>query len=1622
MKANRSSSIGSSSRRRSSSTSAGPATPGSNSGSSKKPVVTAAEGGNKNSEQQKPEDPPRRRSTREREQPQLLTPGYPKQVYPSSSETPKSSRRRGRTASVSTSAGSTTTSSTAKASKVPTASDILAGTPELPLTPLVTEVLTGSKGRSSSTKATKRQGSPSQTLLSSPLSDIPELHARMKGKDIKVVLVVNGTTIDQQQQQQSVSIKSQRGTNTSAKGGKSAQKKAAPAFLGQDGNLFYCVVCQDVGDVVCCDGCPHVYHPKCLEKGSRSRTSLENDDDPWFCPECMDKKTPIKKEKEGTSVTGGSSSRRTIKHRCQECRQTRPGLDLEPCKVCGVHVHYPSCRGTPPSAGVGDGDSHSEKQQTTKVVLCSSCRAEAALTQEEIELQNKKHRRIVDEATASPQVKSSNEGAAMASVGSAPVLAETPVKEEVKGRRRTRSMDENENTPMADKNISAYADETVDAVASSSQKRKRSASDVAATPGGEEGTPKSERRKKKKKKKKKRDSDAHLPTEEGSTNNSSTTDSISTPTPVSNESPSQFTTPLQGPPTQATPAFHFYLSEQRPKVEKVLSRKHRYFNRLPKGGERNALIAKETAKQWIKLSSVDQKKYINMSMHDYESRIIAWKEEKNIRDMLAGATEGPVEPAEAVLDEDPDDSIVTYDMYERLYMGTSVGSKPYKPEPNQSHNRVLLDLLRDMRFHPLPMLSANRSQVELQGVEPSSKMVIKHFEVHGPIATSVGDECMGCTRGWPHFCPVLQRRIPATVQRSKLQPAASALIASRVGLGLRPRLERIEKVEENGTGEESREGSLDLLRWREAKESKDFKTVRFVPSATLSDPSNRADDVVEFIEKVVAMKIPEPPKPSAPVKTEATPKKSSLTRGLPTRHKRTPETSTGDDAGEDNGYSSINKCGRCRTIIMNDSGCVQCRRAQLVINMSRRESQAKTEDGGDQKNEKEDIMTVQTAMLCRVVTKEAIIGEPQVESDKKICKALLKTRWTPCAILPPAPTLAPSPSRRSNKESEKSTGGSKQDNKDTLQPKTELPVNEDRNYPTLANEVTSPAQGSPEPSSDLRPRNARKKESDAFEHQEAGRQVTVKQHKKEAEKVMKRAVSIACSGILLALMRRDPFLLFAQPASAEGYHAVVKDPIDFGKIREKVLRGSYPKLSSFIADARLLCDNSFLFNPPGSIYWATAKDLLDILLVMHKRASKWINAIKNSHASYMRKAQMKREPEEPPDASNLGPFEELKEVWPEAVEMYENSDWLKKLLAADFTRTKENETAFYGSIAVRRAARAAEVCLAPYTDTGGAFSAVVKRSHIEDEELRNAVDSKVAKVVDSAQLREISSDREEGVVRLMRRVQNRRLERRIGSENGCARCDAMGLDHEVKAVMNADVRWGRSKKQGDNDSDARVAPSRLSLTTGLASANTRERIEKRREQTGEAAFESVDSCVSLKGSRVHGLGLFSEQFFKKGEVVCEYIGECVSLPVAERREKIYQAMRIQDYQFRLDDSQIIDATMNGGLGRYVNHNCNPNCMTKIIPGKTPNEKTHRRVLIIALRDIEPREELSYDYQFPLESNMEARIPCNCQSPLCRGFMNWDLPEKGANTGAIRTQKRGANMRDRIRRLGRPLKK
>jgi SET domain-containing protein len=56
-------------------------------------------------------------------------------------------------------------------------------------------------------------------------------------------------------------------------------------------------------------------------------------------------------------------------------------------------------------------------------------------------------------------------------------------------------------------------------------------------------------------------------------------------------------------------------------------------------------------------------------------------------------------------------------------------------------------------------------------------------------------------------------------------------------------------------------------------------------------------------------------------------------------------------------------------------------------------------------------------------------------------------------------------------------------------------------------------------------------------------------------------------------------------------------------------------------------------------------------------------------------------------------------------------------------------------------------------------------------------------------------------------------------------------------------------------------------------------------------------------------------------MVIEYIGELIRNEVANKREKLYEQQNRGIYMFRLDEENVVDATMSGCLARYINHCC-----------------------------------------------------------------------------------------------------
>ena len=150
--------------------------------------------------------------------------------------------------------------------------------------------------------------------------------------------------------------------------------------------------------------------------------------------------------------------------------------------------------------------------------------------------------------------------------------------------------------------------------------------------------------------------------------------------------------------------------------------------------------------------------------------------------------------------------------------------------------------------------------------------------------------------------------------------------------------------------------------------------------------------------------------------------------------------------------------------------------------------------------------------------------------------------------------------------------------------------------------------------------------------------------------------------------------------------------------------------------------------------------------------------------------------------------------------------------------------------------------------------------------------------------------------------------------------------------------------------------------------------------------DTVHERLAFGKSAIHGIGLFCKTEHKKGELIIEYIGEAVRPTVADNREKGLYATMVGagTYIFKLNDSTCVDATRSGNVAHLINHSCDPNCASRVFDNE---DESH--VAIFALRDLQPGEELTYDYRFA----GDEKLPCNCGTARCRGQVNVSAEEE-----------------------------
>ncbi|XP_050336751.1 histone-lysine N-methyltransferase ash1 [Bactrocera neohumeralis] len=161
-----------------------------------------------------------------------------------------------------------------------------------------------------------------------------------------------------------------------------------------------------------------------------------------------------------------------------------------------------------------------------------------------------------------------------------------------------------------------------------------------------------------------------------------------------------------------------------------------------------------------------------------------------------------------------------------------------------------------------------------------------------------------------------------------------------------------------------------------------------------------------------------------------------------------------------------------------------------------------------------------------------------------------------------------------------------------------------------------------------------------------------------------------------------------------------------------------------------------------------------------------------------------------------------------------------------------------------------------------------------------------------------------------------------------------------------------------------------------------------------------------------GWGVRTKMPIVKGTYILEYVGEVVTEREFKDRMGTIYLNDTHHYCLHLDGGLVIDGHRMGSDGRFVNHSCQPNCeMQKwSVNGLS-------RMALFAKRNIEPGEELSYDYNFSLFNPSEGQ-PCRCNTPQCRGVIGGKsqrikpLPTEAKNTDPTAKDARNGRQRKR----------
>lgn len=145
-------------------------------------------------------------------------------------------------------------------------------------------------------------------------------------------------------------------------------------------------------------------------------------------------------------------------------------------------------------------------------------------------------------------------------------------------------------------------------------------------------------------------------------------------------------------------------------------------------------------------------------------------------------------------------------------------------------------------------------------------------------------------------------------------------------------------------------------------------------------------------------------------------------------------------------------------------------------------------------------------------------------------------------------------------------------------------------------------------------------------------------------------------------------------------------------------------------------------------------------------------------------------------------------------------------------------------------------------------------------------------------------------------------------------------------------------------------------------------------------FNYLNTKVENRNSKIAGAGIFAKDNIKKDEIIAAFGGF-----VFENYEYKKLSEKLRGMPMRISDNLLIGSLKESELDSadLINHSCNPNAGIK------------GQILLVAIRDIDKNEEITFDYAMEMFGEPKLTLKCNCGSINCRKNVtseDWKIPK------------------------------